>query len=219
MAACAEETGRPATSAPAVGFRTADGLTLSGHLFGSGDRWVILSHMFPDDQSDWYPFAGELGAKGYHVLTYDFRGYGVSQGQKQIDRIDRDLRAAIGYVRGRTPSRVLLLGASMGGTASIVVAADTPVDGLVALSAPETFRGLDALAVASSVRVPSLLIAAQDDDGAAASARDLGTRLATSDKRVEIVNESLHGIHLLERGPAKDQVRAAVLDFLARHAA
>jgi pimeloyl-ACP methyl ester carboxylesterase len=74
-----------------VSFRTGDGITLRGHVFGSGDRWVILSHMFPDDQTAWYPFAAELAGRGYHVLTYDFRGYGESEGTKQIERIDRDL--------------------------------------------------------------------------------------------------------------------------------
>ncbi len=52
------ETGRPTTSAPPVSFATDDGLTLRGHLFGTGDSWVILSHMFPDDQTAWFPFGG-----------------------------------------------------------------------------------------------------------------------------------------------------------------
>ncbi len=152
ISACAEEVGRPVTSAPGASFAASDGAELRGHVFGSGDRWVILSHMFPDDQTDWYPFAGQLSARGYHVLTFDFRGYGESQGDKQIDRIDRDLSAALAFVRQQRPRRVVLLGASMGATASIIVAAREPVDGLIALSAPTAFRGLDAGGIAVSVR-------------------------------------------------------------------
>jgi pimeloyl-ACP methyl ester carboxylesterase len=213
LSACAEETGRPATTAPSVTFLTQDGLKLRGHTFGSGDRWIILSHMFPTDQTAWYPFAGELSGRGFHVLTFDFRGYGESDGQKQIDRIDRDLSAAVGYVREQRPKRVILIGASMGGTASVMVAAAGTVDSLVALSAPDRFRGLNALALASAVKVPALLIAAEDDDGNPASARNLYDQMTSGERTLDIVKGAAHGIHLLE-GPQGLKVRTDIFKFL-----
>ncbi len=77
-----------------VTFTTDDGVVLGGHLFGTGSKGVILAHMYPADQTSWYATAEKLAAQGYLVLTFDFRGYGESEGDKQIDRIDRDVMAA-----------------------------------------------------------------------------------------------------------------------------
>ncbi|MBI2865748.1 MAG: hypothetical protein HYX99_00090, partial [Chloroflexi bacterium] len=44
---------------------TSDGLRLSGHVFGGGQDAVILAHMYPDDQTQWYPFALFLSELGY----------------------------------------------------------------------------------------------------------------------------------------------------------
>jgi pimeloyl-ACP methyl ester carboxylesterase len=208
------ETGRPTTTAPAVSFATDDGLTLRGHLFGTGDSWVILSHMFPDDQTAWFPFAGELAGRGYHVLTFDFRGYGESDGQKQIDRIDHDLTAAVGYVRRQHPKRLTLLGASMGGTASVIIASQGQVDGVITLSAPITFRGLDASGL--SLQMPALFISSELDDDNQLSAQALYD-IAGPDRAIDIVPGPAHGIGLLSSSQAP-QVRADIFKFLDRYA-
>src|SRR5512136_565205 len=76
-------TGPAAQAGPrVVTFTSDDGVTLSGTLFGSGTSAVIFSHMFPTDQTSWTPIAKDLAGRGYLVLTYDFRGYGASQGAK-----------------------------------------------------------------------------------------------------------------------------------------
>jgi len=120
-----------------VKFTTEDRITLSGQLFdGGGEMTVILSHAFPTDQRSWTAFARLLAEDhGYVVLTYDFRGYGESGGDTIIPDLDRDVRAALEFVRGSGAARVVLIGASMGGTASLRVAATQPVAGVVAVSA------------------------------------------------------------------------------------
>ena len=208
------ETGRPTTSAPPVSFATDDGLTLRGHLFGTGDSWVILSHMFPDDQTAWFPFAGELAGRGYHVLTFDFRGYGESDGQKQIDRIGHDLAAAAGYVRRQHPRRLTLVGASMGGTASVIIASQGQVDGVITLSAPITFRGLDASGL--SLQMPALFISSELDDDNQLSAQALYDS-AGPDRAIDIVPGPAHGIGLLSSTQAP-QVRDDIFKFLDRYA-
>ena len=210
---CAE-VGRPTSSAPSVSFATDDGLTLRGHLFGRGDSWVILSHMFPDDQTAWFPFAGELAGRGYHVLTFDFRGYGESDGQKQIDRIGHDLAAAAGYVRRQHPRRLTLVGASMGGTASVIIASQGQVDGVITLSAPITFRGLDASGL--SLQMPALFISSELDDDNQVSAQALYDS-AGPDRAIDIVPGPAHGIGLLSSTQAP-QVRDDIFKFLDRYA-
>lgn len=213
MAGC-EEVGRPITNAPSVSFVADDGITLRGHVFGSGDSWIILSHMFPDDQTAWFPFAGELAGRGYHVLTYDFRGYGESDGKKQIDRIDRDLSAAVGYVQRQHALRLVLLGASMGGTASVIVASRGSLDGLITLSAPITFRGLNAGDL--SLALPTLFISSELDDDNQLSARTLFEN-ANGERSIDIVPGAAHGIGLLTSSQASE-VRADIFKFLDRYA-
>jgi hypothetical protein len=75
-----EEKGHPAEGE--IIFKTEDGIDINGNVFGSGSRWVILSHMFPTEQASWFDFANYLAENGYIVLTYDFRGYGKSGGSK-----------------------------------------------------------------------------------------------------------------------------------------
>ncbi len=79
-----------------VTFMTEDDIELNGNIFGSGNKWVILSHMYPTDQTSWFEFAEILILEedGYSVLTYDFRGYGKSGGSQDISKLDIDLAAA-----------------------------------------------------------------------------------------------------------------------------
>jgi pimeloyl-ACP methyl ester carboxylesterase len=213
LCACAEETGRPDTDAPSVSFKTSDGITLRGHVFGSGGSWVILSHAFANDQSAWFPFAGELAGKRYHVLTFDFRGYGESDGNKQIDHGATDVVAALQYVRTQRPIRVVLLGASMGGTASFIVAASNPVDAVIGLSPPEEFRGMNAVSVANKVTVSALLLAGNEDDGSEQSASDLYNQLNPDHTRLDILTTSANGVGLLV-SPVAAQVRSDIYRFL-----
>ena len=104
LAACGGDEEKPHPTPPsgvsqAVSFQTADGLTIHGHLFGSGEKLVILCHMRPSDQTSWYGFAEELAKAGYSALTFDFRGYGESEGKKELSKIDLDVEAAIASMR------------------------------------------------------------------------------------------------------------------------
>ena len=100
--------------------------------------------MRPADQESWWPFARVLKDKGYQVLAYDFRGYRDSQGELDIDNIDKDVQAALDFMKSEGVSKVFLIGASMGGTASLKIASGEEVTGVITLSAPPAFEGLDA---------------------------------------------------------------------------
>mgnify|MGYP000754780488 FL=1 len=95
---CSSNPG-PGGGAAKVSFNTEDGIQLSGHLFGSGDVGVVLSHMKPADQESWWPFARVLKDRGYQALAYDFRGYRDSQGELDIDNIDKDVQAALDLLK------------------------------------------------------------------------------------------------------------------------
>ena len=206
----------PATEAyQVVTFQSTDGLELSGRLFGEGDIAVILAHMFPADQGSWQDFAQELADEGYMALTFDFRGYGSSQGQREIDQIDKDVEGALDYVEGLGVSSIVLTGASMGGTASINVAARREVSGVISLSSAVEFRGLEALADVKQVQVPKLFIAADGDRSARQNLETLYDSSVGEREFLVIEDSSAHGTDLL-KGTEGRRVREEILGFLER---
>ncbi len=194
----------------------SDGVRLDArHFRAAGERLVILLHMYPADQTSWFGFAEELQARGIDGLTFDFRGYGASGGEKDPGVADRDARAALAFARARGFERVVLIGASMGGTAAIVVAAGEAVDGVAALSAPAAMAELDAAPVIAEVAAPITLVAAGDDLSGAESLRDLAARADLGEHDVLLMAGRAHGTELLEE-PGHETVRGWLLDFLDR---
>src|SRR5574341_707994 len=121
-----------------VAFPATDGVTLRGRFWARGKTVVVLAHMLGTDQSSWGDLAGHLAARGYTVLTFDFRGVGESSGRFVIGHLARDTLGAVRFVRRRDPTKIVLIGASMGGTAALMAAGETPVDGVVAIASGMT---------------------------------------------------------------------------------
>ena len=210
-------TGAPGAAGRAVTFITEDGITLSGHVFGSGRSGVVLAHMYPADQTSWFSTAQRLAQAGYLVLTFDFRGYGESAGTKQIGLIDRDVMAAIVQIRKEGAAAVVLAGASMGGTASLIAGdraqalSSIRLAGIATLSAPVEFQGLSASAAVPDIVVPLLFIAAENDAGAAA-ARQL-EQLSAGKGELQILPGKDHGTDLLA-GAQSAKVYQLLFDFI-----
>lgn len=177
-----------------VTFSSADGVRLSGRLFGNGRTGVVLGHMYPTDQKSWWPFAALLAAKGYTALAFDFRGYGESSGEPVIAQIDRDMEAAYSFLKPKV-DRIVVAGASMGGTAALKVAARQPVAGVIAISAPTGFKGLNALVDVPRITAPKLFIASSGDTFAAASVGDF-MRAAKDPKQEQIFSGAYHGTYI-----------------------
>ncbi len=195
-----------------VDITATDGVQLIGHLAGSAGPGIVFGHMYPADQTSWTAFATEMAAAGFRTLTFDFRGYGESGGTKDVAAIDRDMEGAYRYMIGRKIRPIYLVGASMGGTAALIVAARVPVAGVATLSAPVAFQGLDAAAALPVLTGPKLFIAAADDRPAAAAVRELAAK--THDpKTIEVVPGSAHGTALLT-GAEATVVKAALRAFL-----
>jgi dienelactone hydrolase len=212
--AAGEATATPVTGTP-VSFVTDDGLTIKGRLFGSGQTAIVFAHMFPNDQRAWWGFAGETAAQGYAALTFDFRGYGETGSSKDIAHIDRDLAAAVRYLREGGYKRVILVGASMGGTAALKVAARDEFEGLVAgvvaVSAPQAFQGLVARDDVADIKVPMLFVASQDD-GVAFESLEAFYERATGPKQQQVYSGNAHGTGLLESEHAAE-FKALLFDF------
>ena len=179
--------------------------------------------MLPADQSSWWDFAHRLADEGYLALTYDFRGYcpggvaGCSAGDKDVSAIWKDVLGAIALIRSEGANRVMLVGASMGGTASLVAAAQPGADvaAVITLSAPISIEGLTAgPEVLTQVTAAKLFIAGVGDPtGAAGSAQQLYDA-SPPPKRIDIEPSNGHGTDLLN---GSEVVRNLMLTYLAQY--
>jgi uncharacterized protein len=210
----------------AVAFDSIDGVRLAGRMFGpeGATAGVVLAHMMPADQSSWFDFADQLGELGYRTLTFDFRGYcpggdaGCSQGDKDISAIWQDVAGAVGFLRTEGVRRIGLVGASMGGTASLVFASQSgaDVDAVVTLSAPDAIEGLTAGPdVLQTVSAAKLFLAGNVDGNAAATAQTFYNE-TLQPKRVEILTTADHGTDILE-GNQAEIARSLITGWLGLH--
>ena len=195
-----------------VSFTTSDGLVLRGHLYGSGTTGIILAHMYPADQSDWTDFAEVLAAHGYQALTFDFRGFTESEGPLGTRFADRDLLAAYQFMRPRV-SRIFIAGASLGAEAAILVAARDPVAGIICISTPVSFGGLNVEQAIRKVRAPMLFVTSVDDPLVAGQPEIL-YRLAEAPKSFETYPGNAHGTAILF-GPHGTELQTLMLRFIA----
>jgi len=141
----------PAVESEPVELRTADGLRLRG-------RWrhgeaasasVVVVHGFSatQDNTGVCALAEDLAAAGYHVLTYDARGHGGSEGWCGVGSTEHmDVACAVHAARSKGLP-IVLVGVSMGGVAVAGYLADAPRDesspgvaGAVLVSTPSRWR-------------------------------------------------------------------------------
>ena len=198
-----------------VTFITEDGVGLRGLFYGDSDVAVVLTHMFVADESSWHPFARRIANAGYSAFTFDFRGFGASEGTKDVSNIDRDMRAAVELVRSRGAEQVFLIGASMGGTAALKISAQDDVDGVVTISAPVEFRGLDARGEVANIEAPKLFIASEADRSAALNA-DLLFKDASEPKELVVLNGAAHGTDIFDSETGRE-LENLLLEFLSNH--
>ena len=161
------------------------GDTLDGIVVGEGGVGVVLAHQNPGNLCSWLPFARRLAEKGHAALAFDFETY-LDPGESVV--------AAADELRRRGAREIVLVGASMGGTASLVAAGSDPgVAGVVSVSGPEAFRGLDAGAAVEGLEAPVLLIVARGDAEFVPDARRLFRSARSADKRLVVLPGSGHG--------------------------
>ena len=219
------------SGARAVTFKASDGVELDGRVFGTGDATVVLSHMGDptNNQSDWYAFAAALAARGYRAITYDSRGIcpggiaGCSKGTPGDPNRRLDVLGAIQFARAQGAKRVIVMGASLGATASLqaVLEPSNGADGLVWV-AGTLFSSWSGVSFSkeqlAAITIPTLVIVADRDPlGLVIDSQRLFDQL-TAPKRLVLPAANLHGTDMLQPGIdplAGGQVLEALLEFLA----
>ena len=199
-----------------VSFQTSDGALIYADEYGSGARGVVLAHGGQFNKESWRDQAQSLAAAAFHVLAFDFRGFGKSQGPGQADLdaapLKFDVLAAIAYLRQHGAQSIDVIGASMGGGAAgaaIIGAPPGLVHRLVLLgTAPD--------GDAAQLKCPSLFIVARDDangDGPRLPGIRVQYEKAPKPKRLVIVDGSAHAQFMFQTAQRK-RVMREIMRFL-----
>jgi len=210
--AAATPTSLPAGTSndEAVAFGAADGAILRGHLFSvPGPKRRVVIFVAPAQEA-WRTQALSLVGPGTDVLLFDMRGYGASTERADPGKLDLDVEAAVRFMRSRDYALYYLVGADVGGTASLKVAARQDLALVVTISAPLSVpNGIDARADLAAISEPKVFIAARGDVEAV-NAVNAMMQAAPQPKEGRIVEGSAHGAALLDATAAK-QLQADVL--------
>ena len=200
-----------------VFFQTSDHVKLGGLLYGQGKAVVICSHELRTTKVIWSVsgIPQRLATRGYEVLAYDFRGNGDSQGQPDVSQIAVDLNAAVTFARQQGATKIVLLGSSMGGTATLKVASGTRVDAVISLSAPQNFSITLSNADIKAISAPKLFINSENDDYASDTMHMY--EAANAPKEIHMYPGAAHGTSIFDTDNATDLTQR-ILDFVTRYA-
>ena len=201
-----------------ISFTTSDHVKLDGLLYGQGKTMVICSHMNDSSLADWRDsgIPERLAALGYQVLAYSFRGDGGSDGTPDTTVLNVDLTAAVNFSHQQGATRIVLMGASMGGTASLNVATTQKVAAVISLSGPQSFGVGVTDADLKTMIVPKLFIDSQDDEPFVSDTKHMYA-ISPDPKEMYIYPSNEHGITLLG-GNSGDSPALRILHFIQQYA-
>ncbi|MCX5388325.1 alpha/beta hydrolase [Streptomyces sp. NBC_00083] len=181
-------------------FTSATGSPTGGFLTGRGNTGIVLAHQSGGSVCEWKDRALQLGKDGFRVLAVN-----STTGDQAAE-----IEGAATVLRREGAWKLLLMGASQGGAATLQAAARMPLkpDALVALSAPSapgppgtsgTSGPVDARAAAEALAVPVLYLAGGRDGASVTAARELsaaGTK-APENRLVTVAGSDRRGVGLL----------------------
>jgi pimeloyl-ACP methyl ester carboxylesterase len=207
-----------------IRFRASDGVPLHGVLLGSGRNGIVLSHALQAGTlCDWFPFVPQLAVRGYRVLAYDSRPLSgppprpFGTGSSPL-HFARDVLGAERVLVAHGATRVIVGGDFDGGTAAMTAAAHIPrstLAGVVMLSSPRQFGGMNAEAAARRVKAPSFFGAGSRGPGIVDEIRKLYAASASKQKQLVVTPSSGYGTQLLDPNWAPASFRTKLLAFIA----
>ncbi|HUA35420.1 MAG TPA: alpha/beta hydrolase [Candidatus Binataceae bacterium] len=102
-------------------FRSADGLSLVGDVYGPADGpAALLLHGFGQTRQSWGETASKLGGQGWRAYAIDQRGHGDSERSPNAAYDYVNYAADVVALCEAVGGQPLLIGASMGGVAALV---------------------------------------------------------------------------------------------------
>jgi len=197
-------------------FNAADGIMITGELYGSGKTAVIFSVM-GNCKPGWREFAQLTAAQGLMALTYQWRGCSEFRlaDEDELRNFLNDARGAVHFVREEGAEKLILVGASLGGLASAELALESQASGIVVVAAPPGISdwGFEIEAADLETDIPKLFITAEHDPTVPASATRQLYDLAAEPKEWQIYPGYVHGTDLFET-ESGEQMQRRILEFI-----
>ncbi len=188
-----------------------------GTLYTSGENryiGVVLAHMGAHhaDQTSWADFAEYIAQRGFGALTFNFR--------EDRSKLDLDVLSAIEFLQNQGYSRIVCMGASMGGTACLKVAVSSELAGLVVISSLWT-TGSGSVGNALYVRreslaqlnLPKLFVTTENDGFGVPPTMKAIYDAAPEPKTFVTYAGGVHGTDIFD-SPQGDAFRELLFNFL-----
>ncbi|MFD9562116.1 alpha/beta hydrolase family protein [Streptomyces sp. NPDC059994] len=192
--------------AGSVVFKGTGGAGTAGFYAGRGNTGIVLAHQADGNVCQWKDRALELGKEGFQALAVNSAGDDVAE----VD-------GAAAHLRAKGAWKLILMGASKGGTAVVRAATvlEPRPDAVVWLSGPTEYGPDDALAAAPKLTSPVLYMAGAEDSpfGDAAVQLSRASTKAPGNRLHEPKGVYEHGVALLD--DAKNW--STVLAFLKKY--
>jgi alpha/beta superfamily hydrolase len=218
LCGCIGQKAVPHTGQPELlNLSTDDGVTLAATFYPSlDDTAVVLAHMGIADQTSWQDFAAEVARQGISVLTFDFRCYGKSECKIAGGDIYslKDIMAAYKFLQEKGYPRIACIGASMGGTACLMLAMEKELAGLVVIASERPIFQKQYPKDLVSKSVPKLFIVTDKNPYPIVITE---TRFLYEEspepKQLKIFSGDVHGTDIFKTGHGTE-FKTLLLDFL-----
>lgn len=199
-----------------VDIKAPDGITLKGTYYTAGKTapGILLLHQCNMDRHAWDQLAGDLNKAGFNVLTFDFRGFGQSGGDRISDfaklgpvmqqKWPGDVDAAYAWLLKQSGVDKAVMGAG-GASCGVTQAGDLAerhpeikalllMSGRVSPKAKVHIEAMPGLALFGA--------ASQDDTGPAAGIKEALGASRNADKVLKIYPGKAHGVPMFEQNRA-----------------
>lgn len=199
-----------------VDVRSADGFVLKGSYFSPGTRGpaIVLYHQCDSDRHVWDGLAADLVNTGFHVLTFDSRGFGESAGggRPTKQKFSADIDAAYNWLAAQPSvdkARIAAGGGSCGvEAASTIAVMHHEVRILLLLSGGLSAPAAKYLTTATDV---AIFAASGRADPGAGNAVDVARRSRNPRSVAKEYGDASHGVRLFLAHP---ELRPAIVDWL-----
>lgn len=179
-------------------FRASDGTRIAYAEAGHGTGGIVFAHGARSDLCSWMWALRDPRLQRFRMLAFDFRGDGLSDDPHypRSIRYRQDVAAAVAQLRRDGALKVVVVGISRGGPATLVAAArlyPRSVQAVVEVAPIDELVGDYSVDAVRHSRIPLLvLVNAQDSLGLTPVARAIYRASASLDKHLVIAPDSGH---------------------------
>ena len=201
-----------------VTFPTDDGGRVCADLYGHGSKGLVLAHGGRFTKESWRDQAVTLSSDGFLVMAFDFRGFGCSTGPNQADfdaaPFEKDVLAAVRWLKAHGAKTVSVVGGSFGGAAS----GDASIQSQPGVIDRIVFLGAAPNLPADKLHSRSLFIVARDDTSGTDGPRLPRIRAqyekAPQPKQLIVLDGSAHAQYLFQTDQSA-RVMREIVQFLS----